>query len=113
MTGFIQVITTVASQAEAENIGRTLVERHLAACVHLSGPITSVYRWQGKIETGAEWVCAAKTSAALYSQVEAAIVELHSYDVPEILAVPIVDGSAAYLDWLRSELFDPSESESA
>ncbi|MEX2114870.1 MAG: divalent-cation tolerance protein CutA [Pirellulales bacterium] len=113
MTGFIQIITSVASQAEAERIGRALVERRLAACMHVSGPITSVYRWQDKIETSSEWVCAVKTSAGLYANVEAAIRELHSYEVPEILAAPIVAGSTAYLDWLRSELIDPSEIETA
>jgi periplasmic divalent cation tolerance protein len=111
MTGFIQVITTVGSQDEAEQIARVLVERRLAACVQVSGPITSVYRWQGRIETSVEWSCTAKTSSGLYAAVGAAIRELHSYQVPEILAVPVAAGSAAYLEWLHGELVDPSEIE--
>jgi periplasmic divalent cation tolerance protein len=113
MTGFIQVITTVGSQDEAARIARVLVERRLAACVQVSGPITSVYRWQGKIETSDEWTCTAKTSSGLYAAVEGVIRELHSYEVPEILAVPIAAGSAAYLAWLHGELVDPSEIETA
>jgi periplasmic divalent cation tolerance protein len=111
MTDVIQVITTAGSQAEAERIAHALVERRLAACVQVSGPITSVYRWQGKIETGAEWRCAIKTRLANYPAVESAIRELHSYDVPEILALPVVAGGESYLAWLRGELSDPPDAE--
>ncbi len=111
MTDVIQVVTTTASQAEAERIAQALVERQLAACVQISGPITSVYRWQGKIETSAEWHCTIKTRMAHYGAVESAIRELHSYDVPEILALGVVAGSESYLDWLRGELSDPPDAE--
>jgi len=103
MTDFIQVHTTTASKEDAERIAAALVERRLAACVHVVGPITSVYRWQGKTETSSEWLCVAKTQQALYPAVEAAIRELHRYEVPEIVATPIVAGSESYLNWVRSE----------
>lgn len=104
MTDVIQVSTTVASQAEAERLARALVERRLAACVQISGPINSIYHWQGKIEVSAEWRCEVKTLRSVYPAVESAIRALHSYDVPEILAVPLAAVSADYLAWLQNEL---------
>jgi periplasmic divalent cation tolerance protein len=80
----------------------------LAACVQITGPATSVYRWQGKVESSQEWLCIIKTQASGYPAVEAAIRELHTYQVPEIVAVPIVAGSAEYLAWLRQETCDAS-----
>ena len=80
-----------------------LIERRLAACVQVVGPIESWYRWEGRVETATEWLCVAKTTAERYDELEAAIGELHSYDVPEVLAVPVVRGSAAYLRWLGEE----------
>ena len=100
----IQVNTTTATKAEAERIAAALVERRLAACVQVSGPIHSCYRWQGKIETAEEWLCTAKTTREAYDQVEQAIRDLHSYEEPEIIAVPIVAGSAGYLTWLREQV---------
>jgi periplasmic divalent cation tolerance protein len=102
----IQVLTTVESEAEAERISSALVERRLAACVQVLGPIASRYRWQGKVEEAREWQCLAKTEAARYGEVEAAIRELHSYEEPEIVATPIVAGSRGYLDWISESLRD-------
>ena len=99
----IQVVTTTALREEAERIARELVEARLAACVQIVGPITSTYRWQGQIETGEEWQCWAKTRGALFARVEEAIRRIHPYEVPEILAVPVVAGSASYLAWLDAE----------
>ncbi len=104
MNGFIQVITTTSSKEQAISIAEALVAQRLAGCVQVGGPIMSVYRWQGKIETAEEWTCTAKSRADLYSRIEAEIARLHAYDTPEILAVPIQTGSAKYLDWLTSEL---------
>jgi periplasmic divalent cation tolerance protein len=103
MSQVIQIVTTTANAEDARRIARALVERRLAACVQIVGPIESVYRWEGKIETAAEFQCWIKTRAELYDRVEQTIRELHTYDVPEILAVPVVQGSAAYLEWLRRE----------
>lgn len=100
----IQVTTTTPSLDEARQIAQTLVNQRLAACVQIVGPIESVYRWQGQVETAAEWQCVIKTSLAKYSAVEHAIGELHSYDVPEIIATQIVDGSEAYLHWLQNSI---------
>lgn len=100
----IQVFTTAGSKEEAERIARTLVEERLAACVQVTGPITSTYWWQGAIETGQEWLCVAKSRADLYPRLEAAIRRVHSYQTPEILAAPVVAGSCDYLAWLEGEL---------
>ena len=97
---FIQVVTTTATQEDARKIAGALVEQRLAGCVQIVGPIESSYRWQGKIETAAEWQCWIKTRHELYDKVEQAIRKLHTYEVPEILAVPIVAGSKPYLRWL-------------
>lgn len=99
----IHVVTTAASADEARRIATELVEERLAACVQIIGPIESIYRWQGKVETATEWQCWIKTRRQHYDSLEAAIRRLHSYEVPEILAVPIVAGSEAYLKWLSDQ----------
>jgi periplasmic divalent cation tolerance protein len=100
MTECVQVLTTAASEAEAERIAATLVERRLAACVQVVGPVVSHYRWQGAVEREREWQCLAKTTMARFGEVEEAIRELHSYEEPEIVATPILAGSSGYLGWL-------------
>ena len=100
----VQVITTTERKEDAEAIARRLVEERLAACVQIIGPITSTYRWKGKIETSQEWQCWAKSRRDRYEQIERAITRLHPYDVPEILAVPITAGSRSYLAWLDEEV---------
>ncbi len=109
MTDVIQVVTTTADKTGAEKIAGALVEQRLAACVQITGPVTSTFRWQGKIETCDEWLCTAKTRRDLYSQVETAIRALHGYDEPEILALPVVDGSTGYINWLNSEVVPLAE----
>jgi periplasmic divalent cation tolerance protein len=104
MCAVIQVVTTTASQADAEKIAAALVERRLAACVQVSGPLTSCYRWEGAVETAEEWRCTIKTTAELYVRVEQAIRELHPYQVPEILATPVIAGSQRYMDWLAQQV---------
>lgn len=104
MSQFVQVLTTTASEQEAQRISEALVENRLAACVQLSGPIQSVYRWQGQVERAEEWQCVAKTSSELLSGVVETIKRLHSYDCPEIVSLPIQGGSPEYLDWLAQQL---------
>ena len=104
MAEYLQVLTTAGSEQEAEQIAAVLVERHLAACVQVLGPIASRYRWQGEVEAAREWMCVVKTAATRYPEVEATIRELHSYEEPEIVATPIVAGSKGYLDWIAASL---------
>jgi periplasmic divalent cation tolerance protein len=100
MAEYIQVFTTTARRDEAQRIAQELVERRLAACVQVLGPIASTYRWKGAIETSDEWLCLIKSRAGLFPQIEAAIREVHPYELPEILAVPVVAGGSDYLAWL-------------
>ena len=104
MTDVIQIHTTVDSEAQAQQIADLLVQKNLAACVQIGGPLRSRYRWQGNIEESTEWMCTAKTAASLYESAEAAIRSVHSYDEPEIIATPVVAGSAGYLDWVRNSV---------
>jgi len=100
MEEHIQVTTTCDKREDAEKIAQTLVEKNLAACVQIMGPITSIYRWQGKIEQAKEWICFIKSTSINYSDLERTITEIHPYDTPEIIAVPITAGSRKYLQWL-------------
>ncbi len=104
MTDCLQVFCTTDKRDEAEAIAERLVRGGLAACVQIAGPIVSVYRWEGEIARGEEWLLLAKTTADGYEALEAAIVAMHSYEVPEIVAVPIEAGSEAYLAWLRGSI---------
>lgn len=104
MAEYIQVITTTGSKEEAEKISQAVVEKRLAGCAQVLGPIVSTYWWKGKIEKAEEWLCLIKSRTDLYQELESLIREVHSYEVPEILAMPIAKGSKSYLDWLRSEL---------
>lgn len=103
MKSYIQISTTTETKEEAQKIARYLVEQKLAACVQISCPIESTYRWKGKLETASEWLCLIKTRESFFKKVEAAIKKLHSYETPEIIATPIVKGSREYLKWLDEE----------
>lgn len=103
MTEYIQVVTTVDSEEAAGRIARLLVEERLAACVQVLGPMTSHYRWQGNIEAAGEYLCLIKSRKGLYGAIETALKSVHPYEVPEILAMPISDGSPDYLAWLAAE----------
>ena len=106
MHDVIQITTTTDSADKAKTLAEKLVERRLVACAQIAGPITSVYRWQGKMETAEEWKCTMKALRGDFDEIEAAINELHDYEVPEILATPVVVGNANYLDWIREETQD-------
>lgn len=103
MTDAILILVTAGSETEAETIAKTLVEERLAACVNLVSPIRSIYRWEGKITDDREWLLMIKTQAARFAAVAARVTALHSYQVPEVLAVPIQAGAEAYLRWVRAE----------
>ena len=90
MTEFIQVVTTVGTMEVGERIADRLVAERLAACVQISGPITSTYHWQGKIEQEQEYVCTVKTFRKNYPEIEKIILDLHPYETPEIIATPVL-----------------------
>src|ERR1700722_6979421 len=94
------VLSTTGSENEARTIASELFERRLAACVNILPQIESIYRWQGKIESEREWLMFIKTTAERFNAVRDAIRELHSYEVPECIAIEIEDGSPEYLRWL-------------
>ena len=104
MKSYIQISTTTETKEQAEKIAQHIVETKLATCVQIAGQIKSIYHWKGKIEKTDEWLCLIKTRATLYNKVETAIKQLHSYETPEIIAVPIVKGSKKYLNWIDHEL---------
>jgi periplasmic divalent cation tolerance protein len=104
MTDKIVVLSTCASEDEAEKLARALIDQRLAACVNVIGGMTSYYRWKGNLETSAEWLLVIKTSRARFDELRAAIEKQHSYEVPEVIALPVVDGAPNYLNWIDINL---------
>ena len=100
----IQVTTLVGDRAAADALAALLIDERLAACVQVLGPVTSTYRWQGRREQAEEWMCVIKTTVERYAAVERTIGEHHRYELPEIIATPIVAGSPAYLAWVRTQV---------
>jgi periplasmic divalent cation tolerance protein len=98
------VLTTAGTKEEAQKMARALVERRLAACVNIVGPIESVYRWEGKVETAAEFLLVIKTTADATARVGPAVRELHSYELPECVVLTIEAGSEKYLDWIAESV---------
>jgi len=99
----VQVLTTTDTREEADRLVRSAVERRLAACGQVAGPIASTYWWNGALETASEWQCQLKTTAARLDELRALLETEHSYETPEVIATPIVGGSAAYLAWIARE----------
>ncbi len=106
MSEHIQVVTTTEHKDDAQRIAAALIDRRLAACVQVHGPIASTYRWQGQVETASEWVLVAKSRRDRYEALQQAIQELHPYDEPEIVATEIIAGSPGYLRWIDQQLVD-------
>ena len=102
-TDTLLVFTNLPDHDAAVGLARTLVDRRLAACVNVFGAATSIYRWKDAVETAREVPVLIKTRAALYGQIEAAIRSLHSYEIPEIIAVPVDRGLPEYLNWILAE----------
>jgi periplasmic divalent cation tolerance protein len=96
------VLTTAGSESEATSLARALVERRLAACVNVVPQIASIYRWKGELARETEWLLLVKTVERRFPEVRAALRELHSYELPEIVAVPIAAGDPDYLAWLAA-----------
>jgi len=104
MTDKIVVFSTTSSAEEAEKIARGLVQRRLAACVNVLPRMRSFYRWEGKIENSPEWLLIIKSSRERFAALREALEKLHSYDVPEVIALQVVDGARNYLNWMDVEL---------
>lgn len=100
----VLVFMTTASKREAEKIAKALLNRRLIACANISGPIASHFWWKGKIEKAEEFLVLMKSNQRLFDKLAKAVKEMHSYDVPEILAVSIAEGFQPYLEWLRGSL---------
>jgi periplasmic divalent cation tolerance protein len=97
----IIVLVTCGSEEEALKIAKTLVEGRLGACVNLVSPVRSIYRWEGKVQDEKEWLLVIKTQKRRFAQLEKKVKALHSYSVPEIISLPITEGSSAYLNWIK------------
>ena len=98
------IMVTASSREEAEKIATTLLERKLIACANILGPVSSRFWWQGKIDSAEEYVIFMRTKRELFDQVADNVKQLHSYEVPEIIALPIVEGAKPYLEWINSSL---------
>ena len=101
---YIQVITTTDNKEDSEKISDILLNRRLAGCIQIIGPITSAYWWKDRIEKASEWLCIIKSMKNLFEDINQSIREIHPYETPEILAVPIVNGDKDYLKWLEDTL---------
>lgn len=105
MAECLLVTTTVDSREIAEHLAAALVDRRLAACAQVSGPVASTYRWRGTVDHASEWLCQLKTTRARLPALEAALDTLHPYDLPELTVVPL-GGSTAYLAWIEEAVSD-------
>jgi periplasmic divalent cation tolerance protein len=103
MEEYLQVLTTIDNEEEAQALQRLLLEHRAAACVQILGPLHSAYWWQGEIEEAQEWLCLAKTRRSEYQRLESLIKQNHPYETPEIIALPIVAANQDYLEWIRAE----------
>lgn len=102
------VLTTAGSEEEARKIAHALVERSLAACVNVVPQVTSIFRWQGRVEEAHEWLLLVKTTEAAFDEVRRVIAELHSYELPECISLAIENGSSRYIEWI-AESVSPTE----
>jgi len=104
MAGCLQVITTIDTREHADAIALKLLQKQLAACVQIEGPISSSYRWNDEIKNSTWWRCIIKTTAEKYDEVERTIRSFHPYEEPEIIGFPIAAGSFTYLKWIEDSV---------
>jgi periplasmic divalent cation tolerance protein len=109
MTDKILVLTTCDSEKQAEKLARHLVDRRVAACVNVLPKARSIYRWKEKVEEAAEWLLIIKSRRDLFDALRAEVQKLHTYEIPELIALPVVDGSEAYLAWFDAQLTAKAE----
>lgn len=110
MTDKVIVFSTCSSTEEANRIARGLVEERLAACVNVVNGVRSIYQWQGSVHEGEEVMLVVKSRRDLLGRLQERLANMHSYEVPEAIAIPVVDGLPAYLEWLERELNPPGNS---
>jgi len=104
-SGALVVLVTCGSRSEAKKIARAVVDKRLTACVNVvSAPVESLYRWKGKVETAREFLLIVKTTPRRFEALQAEILRLHSYDMPEVIALPVKAGSKPYLQWVKSSV---------
>ena len=112
MTDKVVIMVTASSRRECRKIARRLIEEKLAACVNISQPIQSIYHWEGKTQQSKEFLMFIKTNRDLFPQIKAEIDLIHSYHTPEIICLPIIDGSPNYLQWVSDSVRPGAETES-
>lgn len=113
MTDKVVILVTAANRDECKKIARHLVEKRLAACVNISQPIESVYRWEGQIAEEGEFLLIIKSIRELFTEIKTEISKLHSYHTPEIICLPVIDGSQNYLQWISDSVRPLSAAEDA
>ncbi|WP_225846946.1 divalent-cation tolerance protein CutA [Streptomyces sp. HPF1205] len=109
MAEYLTVLTTTDAPEKADTLARSAVEAKVAACAQIDGPVTSVYRWEGAVQTEQEWRILFKTTSDRYPALEAHIKAEHDYDTPEIIATPVTHGSADYLSWVNAQTTGAAE----
>ena len=113
MTDKVVIMVTAASRRECRKIARHLVEARLAACVNITQPIESIYRWEGKVAEEKEFLMLIKSTRDLFPKIKTEIGRIHSYHTPEIICLPIIDGSRNYLEWISESVKPEAETERA
>ena len=106
MTDKIVVMNTCSSAEEAQRLAREMVEQRAAACVNIVAPVRSIYRWKGRIEDAEEWLLIVKTTRSSFDRLRTILEAAHSYELPEVLAIPVIAGSPNYMAWLEGELIE-------
>jgi periplasmic divalent cation tolerance protein len=104
MAGFIQIITTTSDKKNAERIADTLIEKELAGCVQIIGPVQSTFKWRGKLKKTKEWICFIKTKDIHFSKIENEMKKIHKYSIPELLSFKVNKGNKTYLKWLEDSV---------
>jgi periplasmic divalent cation tolerance protein len=101
---YMIISTTTAKKSDALRLAKTLASHKLVACTQIIGPIISIYKWEGKLQQSKEWLCVTKAKKSDYLKMEKVIKSVHPYDLPEIIATPIIKGSSEYLNWLDQQM---------
>jgi periplasmic divalent cation tolerance protein len=104
VSGCCQVTTTLPDQNAADRLAATLVGERLAACAQVTGPVSSTYWWQGRVEQSQEWYCHLKTTFTRFDELRQRVWQLHPYELPELIAVPLIEGDQEYLRWIEESV---------